>query len=126
MKQKSINIALSLIQLFLLVLTLFICSSTMRFLPWFVEDAFGWFGLFVTVSLLLVLGVIMTYLKKRKGHSITTARQSVPFITAIFLIGIMFLYMTDATVIASLIFNFVMVIITIVFLLQDLFRPNKN
>lgn len=120
---KQTNIKLSFIQLFLLVLNLFICSSNMRFLPWFVEDAFGWLGLFVTVPLLLVIGVIMTYLKKRKGHSITSARQSVPFITAIFLTGIMLLPMTDATVIISLIFNFVMVIITILFILKDI---NKN
>ncbi|SCB69136.1 Protein of unknown function [Bacillus mycoides] len=38
---QQIHIKLSLIQLFLLVLNLFIFSSAMPFLPWFIESAFG-------------------------------------------------------------------------------------
>ncbi|WP_305454417.1 hypothetical protein [Bacillus mycoides] len=42
---KQLHIRLSLIQLFLLVLNIFIFSSALPFLPWFVENAFGWIGI---------------------------------------------------------------------------------
>ncbi|MGG0456432.1 hypothetical protein [Bacillus mycoides] len=41
---KQLHIRLSFIQLFLLVLNLFIFSSALPFLPWFVENAFGGSG----------------------------------------------------------------------------------
>lgn len=126
MKQKNINITLSFIQLFLLVLNLFIFSSRMPFLPWFVEDAVGWFGILITAPLLFGIGVIMIYFQKSKGYDIIVTRKIVPFSASIFSMCIIFSYITDFSNIVALIVNFGMVIITIVFLLQDLFRPNKN
>ncbi|PGL85676.1 hypothetical protein CN931_08705 [Bacillus sp. AFS054943] len=65
MNLKNISVRLLLVQLFSLVLELFISSSRMLFLHWFVEYSFGLLGIFVTTPLLLFIGVIMTYLKKR-------------------------------------------------------------
>ncbi|MES5930128.1 hypothetical protein QCI77_29955 [Bacillus cereus group sp. MG9] len=53
---KQLHIRLSLVQLFLLVLNLFIFSSALPFLPWFVENAFGWIGILATTPLLLIIG----------------------------------------------------------------------
>ncbi|EOP75658.1 hypothetical protein IIQ_05507 [Bacillus cereus VD118] len=52
MSQINLHIKLSLIQLFLLVLNLFILSSAMPFLSWFMESAFGWLGILATTPLL--------------------------------------------------------------------------
>ncbi len=65
MNLKNISMKLLLLQLFSLVLSLFISSSRMLFLPWFVEDSFGLLGIFITTPLLLFIRVTMTYLKKR-------------------------------------------------------------
>ncbi|MDM5153652.1 hypothetical protein QUF88_07365 [Bacillus sp. DX1.1] len=128
MEQTNINIKLSLIQLFLLILNLFIFSSRMRFLPWFVEDAVGWLGIFITSPLLIFIGLKMTSLKKNKkstGYFITKIKQSIPFIASIFSLSIVLLPITDLSNLIALAFNFGMVIITTVFLFQDLFKLNE-
>ncbi|CAH2465045.1 hypothetical protein ACOSJ1_EBGNOMHC_05291 [Bacillus mycoides KBAB4] len=79
MNHKNISMRLLLIQLFFLVLNLFISFSRMLFLPWFVEDSFGLLGIFITTPLLLFIRVTMTYLKKRKGLCIIRTRQTIPF-----------------------------------------------
>ncbi|PFD35115.1 hypothetical protein CN285_24355 [Bacillus cereus] len=61
---QRVHIKLSLIQLFLLILNLFIFSSAMPFLPWFIENAFGWLGIVATTPFLLIIGRIMPQLKK--------------------------------------------------------------
>ncbi|WP_335362961.1 hypothetical protein [Bacillus pseudomycoides] len=98
----------------------------MRFLPWFVEDAFGWFGILITAPVLLGIGVIMIYLQKSKGYAISAMRKMIPFLASIFSIYILLSYITDFSVIMALAVNFGMVIITIVFLLQDIIKPSRN
>lgn len=126
MNQKSLHIKLSLIQLFILIINLFIFSSTMRLLPWFIEDAFGWFGILITAPLLLGIGFIMIYLQKSKGHTISVTRKIIPFLASIFSICIVLSYITDFSVIIALAVNFGMVIITIIFLLQDFSKLSRN
>ncbi|WP_215556865.1 hypothetical protein [Bacillus mycoides] len=126
MKQAKLNITLSLIQLFTLVINLCMCSSTMRFLPWFVEGAVRCYEIFLTAPLLLITGTVMTYHNTRKRHSILPIRQCISFITIIFFVSTFLLPSTDEIVITSLIFNFGMVVITIVFLLKDIAQLNKN
>ncbi|PEX82449.1 hypothetical protein CN450_21985 [Bacillus cereus] len=79
MNLKNISVRLLLVQLFSLVLELFISSSRMLFLPWFVEASFGLLRIFVTTPLLLFIRITMAYLKKRKGLCITRTRQKIPF-----------------------------------------------
>ncbi|MGG0188162.1 hypothetical protein [Bacillus rhizoplanae] len=126
MEQTKMNVRLSVMQLFLLVLSLVAFSSTMRFLPWFVEDAFGWSGILITAPLLFCIGLVMTYLQKNKRYTITAMRKIVPFSASIFSLCIVLLNITDFSIITALVFNFGMLIITIVFLLQDLSKLNKN
>ncbi|PEQ29735.1 hypothetical protein [Bacillus thuringiensis] len=123
---QQIHIKLSLIQLFLLVLNLFIFSSAMPFLPWFTESAFGWLGILATTPLLLIIGRIMPQLKKSEKYCITRTRQVVPFIASIVLLCIMLLPTSELSIVIALTVNGLMVIITIVFLLQDFYRLNKK
>ncbi|PHF12729.1 hypothetical protein COF83_23965 [Bacillus toyonensis] len=88
---QQIHIRLSLIQLFLLGLNLFIFSSAMPFLPWFTESAFGWLAILATTPLLLIIGRIMPQLKKSEKYCITRTRQVVPFIASIVSLCIMLL-----------------------------------
>ncbi|CAG9611318.1 hypothetical protein BACCIP111899_00490 [Bacillus rhizoplanae] len=125
MKQKNMY-RLSLVQLLVFVLNLFIFSSTIRFLPWFVEDAVGWFGVLITAPLLLIIAVMMIYLQESKGYVISRTKKIIPFIASIFSICIVLLNITDLSVITALIFNLGMIIITVIFLLQDFFTLNKS
>lgn len=117
---------LSLIQLLVFVLNLFIFSSTIRFLPWFIEDAVGWFGVLITAPLLLIIAVMMIYLQESKGYVISRTKKIIPFIASIFSICIVLLNITDLSVITALIFNLGMIIITVIFLVQDFFTLNKS
>ena len=66
MKRENIDIKLSFIQLVLLIINLFVFSSTIRSFPCFIEDAFGWYGILITAPLLFSIGVIRIYFQKRK------------------------------------------------------------
>ncbi|MFD3449396.1 hypothetical protein ACFDTO_32990 [Microbacteriaceae bacterium 4G12] len=124
MKQK--NTYITLMQLLVLTLNMIIFSSTMRFLPWFVEDAFGWFGILITTPLLFIIGGIMIYGQKKKGYVITKTRQNIPFIAAIVSLVISISNITGFSVMAALVFNFIMIIITVIFLLQDFSKFNRG
>lgn len=119
-KMKQIHIRLSFIQLFLLVLNLFIFSSVLPSLPWFVENALGWLGILATAPFLLIIGRIIPQLKECKEHGIT--RQMVPFIAAIVSLCIMLLPIMNLSIPIALTVNGLMVIITIIFVVYDFFR----
>lgn len=126
MKQANLTITLTLIQLFTLVTTLFICSTNVPFFPWFIKKGFGWIGIFVTAPVLLIIGTIMTYYDKKKTNSIKRMRQSIPFITVIFFMYVSFFSLTNRIVITTFIVNLVLVIITITFLAQDISKLHRN
>ncbi len=126
MKQANLIITLTLIQLFTLVTILFICSTNVPFFPWFIKKGFGWIGIFITAPVLLIIGTIMTYYDKKKTHSIKRMRQSIPFITVIFFMYVSFFSLTDRIVITTFIVNLVLVIITIMFLSQDISKLHRN
>ncbi|MEH6892352.1 hypothetical protein V7024_22340 [Bacillus sp. JJ864] len=123
---KQLHIRLSLIQLVLLVLNLFIFSSAMPFLPWFVESVFGWLGILATTPFLLMIGRIIPQLKKSKKFCITRTRKVVPFIASIVSLYVMLSPTTELSIVIALIVNGLMAIMTIVYLLQDFYRLNKN
>ncbi|MEH6889547.1 hypothetical protein V7024_07410 [Bacillus sp. JJ864] len=125
MNPKDISKKLLLIQLFLFILNLFIFSSRMRFLPWFIEDSFGLFGVFITGPLLLFIGVIMTYIRKRDAHCITRTKQAIPFLAAVFSIYIITISFTDFVNIVALVFTALLVVITVVLVIQDFLKSNK-
>ncbi|SFC81876.1 hypothetical protein SAMN04488168_11021 [Bacillus sp. 491mf] len=116
---KQLHIRLSLIQLVLLVLNLFIFSSAMPFLPWFVESPLGWLGILATTPFLLIIGRILPQLKKSKKFRITRTRKVIPFLAAIVSLVIMFSPTTELSIVIALIVNGLMAIMTIGYLLQD-------
>ncbi|MEK5126748.1 hypothetical protein [Bacillus sp. FSL R9-9492] len=107
-------------------MNLFIFSSAMPFLPWFIESAFGWLGILATTPLLLMIGRIMPQLKKIEGFCITRTGQVVPFIASIVSLCIMLLPIIELSIVIALTVNGLMAIITIAFLLQDFLRLNKK
>ncbi|EOP60343.1 hypothetical protein IKQ_05987 [Bacillus cereus VDM053] len=125
MEQMNRNLNMSLIQLFLLVLNQFLFSSMFPLLPWLIEDAVAGFGVLITSSLLMFIGMKMMDLNDNNNYLITKIRQSIPFITSIFSCCITIMKITDLSTIVALVFNFVMVIITLVFLLRDLSKLNN-
>lgn len=125
MEQMNKNLNLSLIQLFLLILNQFLFSSRIPLLPWFIEDTVLGFGVLITSSLLLFIGMKMMDLNDNNNYLITKIRQSIPFITSIFSCCITIMKITDLSTIVALAFNFVIVIITIVFLFRDLSKLNN-
>lgn len=123
---KQIHLRLSLIQLFLLVMNLFIFSSAMPFLSWFTESVFAWLGILTSTPLLLTIGRIMPQLQKIEGFCITRPRKIVPFIASIVSLCIMLLPTTELSIAIALTVNGLMGILTIVYLLQDFYRLNKK
>ncbi|PEA55007.1 hypothetical protein CON64_10010 [Bacillus pseudomycoides] len=107
-------------------MNLFIFSSRMRFLPWFIEDSFGLLGVFITGPLLLLIGIIMTYIRKRDAHCITRTKKAIPFIASIFSICIITISFTDFVNIVALVFTALMVVITVILVVQDFLKPNKR
>jgi hypothetical protein len=98
----------------------------MPFLPWFIESAFGWLGILATAPLLLIIGRIMSQLKKSEGFCIARRRQVIPFIASIVSLCIMLLPTMELSIVIALIINGLMALITIVYLLQDFYTLNKN
>ncbi|PEB47806.1 hypothetical protein CON65_12510 [Bacillus pseudomycoides] len=123
---KQLHIRLSLIQLFLLVLNLFIFSSALPFLPWFVENALGWLGILATTPFLLIIGRIMPQLKQSEEIYVTRTRAVVPFIASIVSLCIMLLPTMKLSIVIVLIMNGLMALITIVYLLQDFWKMNEK
>lgn len=123
---KQLHIRLSLIQLFLLVLNLFIFSSAMPFLPWFVENALGWLAILATTPFLLIIDRIMPQLKQSEEFYITRTRAVVPFIASIVSLCIMLLPTMKLLIVIVLIMNGLMALITIVYLLQDFWKMNEK
>lgn len=68
----------------------------------------------------------MTYYDKKKTYSIKRMRQSIPFITVIFFMYVSFFSLTDRIVITTFIVTLVLVIITIMFLSQDISKLHRN
>ncbi|RAN79507.1 hypothetical protein [Bacillus sp. SRB_331] len=126
MKQANLNITLSFMQLFTPITNLFICSTNMSSFPWFIEKGFWRFGFFITTPVLLIIGTITTYYDKNKSYTTKRMRQNIPFIAVIFFMCVSFLSLTERIVITSFIVNFVWVIITIVFLSQDISKLRRN
>ncbi|HCF56098.1 MAG TPA: hypothetical protein DEU03_23850 [Bacillus sp. (in: Bacteria)] len=125
MEQMNRHLNMSLIQLFLLILNQFLFSAMFPLLPWFIEEDVAGFGVLITSTLLMFIGMKMMDLNDNNNYLITKIRQSIPFITSIFSCGIMIMKITDLSTIVALVFNFVMVIITLVFLLRDLSKLNN-
>ncbi|MDA2626727.1 hypothetical protein PDQ36_26390 [Bacillus cereus] len=69
-----------------IILNLFIFTSRMRSFPWFIEDAWGYLGLFLTAPILIVIYFILRYFHKQQ--LVTNINKTIPvFLAANFLIN---------------------------------------
>jgi hypothetical protein len=78
----------------------------MSFLPWFIEDAFGYFGVFITSPILIVTYFLLQRLHKQ--YPVTDLNKFIPLIVAVVSLIVVFMYTTDFLNILVLIVNIVM------------------
>lgn len=103
----------------MLILNLFIFTSRMRFLPWFIEDGWGYAGLLLTSIVLLI--IFFKSYQLHKNGEITTLQEFIPLVSAIFSLFIMLMPLNDFNTIFALIVN--VSIICLTFLIKN---PIKN
>ncbi|MED0959842.1 hypothetical protein [Bacillus paramycoides] len=109
-KQTNITI-LNTLMISMLILNLFIFTSRMSFLPWFIEDGWGYAGLLLTSVVFLISFFISWQL--HKNGELTTLQKFIPLIAAIFSLVIMLMHSSDFKTIFAIMFNSIILIIYI-------------
>ncbi|MGA3602885.1 hypothetical protein [Lysinibacillus agricola] len=97
-----------------IILNLFIFTSRMRFFPWFIEDAWGYLGVFLTAPILIGIYFILRHYHKLQ--LISNSNKVIPLFVAIASLIIIFLPTTDFLNIVALVINVAMVILVATFL----------
>lgn len=87
----------------MLILNLFIFTSRMPFLPWFIEDGWGHLGLLVT-SLVLLIIFLKSY-QLHKNKEISNSQKFIPLVSAIFSLFFLLMPLSDFMTIFALIVN---------------------
>ncbi|WJE77669.1 hypothetical protein QRE62_08590 [Bacillus mycoides] len=95
----------------MLILNLFIFTSSIRFLPWFIEDGWGTLGLLLT-SFVLLITFFKSYQLHKNGER-TILQTSIPLVSAMFSFFVM-LTLSDFMTIFSLIVNVSILIICLI------------
>lgn len=116
MKKNRTITFLNILTMGMLILNLFIFTSRMRFLPWYVEDGWGYLGLLLT-SLVLLIIFIKSYLLHKHGE-ITTLQKFIPLVCAIFSLFILFMQLNDFMTIFALIVDVSLLIICLISFLK--------
>jgi len=112
-KQKNITILNTLI-ISTLVLNLFIFTSRMSFLPWYIEDGWGHLGLLFTSFIFLFC--FFQSSKLHKNGKLTTLQKFIPLASAILSIFVLITPSSDfMTVLANLINTTILTIYITVF-----------
>ncbi|ALQ70389.1 hypothetical protein [Bacillus thuringiensis] len=100
-KQIHITILNTLI-ISMLVFNLFIFTSRMSFLPWYIEDGWGYLGLIFT-SFIFLIAFFMSW-QLHKGGEITALQKFIPLVSAILSIFVLITPSSDfMTILANLI-----------------------
>ncbi|MCU5684479.1 MULTISPECIES: hypothetical protein [Bacillus] len=112
-KQTNITILNTLI-ISTLVFNLFIFTSRMSFLPWYIEDGWGYLGLLFT-SLIFLLCFFQSA-KLHKDGKLTTLQKFIPLASAILSIFVLITPSSDfMTILANLINTIILTIYITVF-----------
>ncbi len=117
MKKKRTITFLNILIMGMLILNLFIFTSRMRFLPWFIEDGWGYSGLLLTSLVLLIIFFKSNQL--HKNGEITTSQKFIPLVSAIFSLFIMLMPLNDFMTIFALIVNVSLLIICLISFLKN-------
>ena len=112
-KQTNITILNTLI-ISTLVFNLFIFTSRMSFLPWYIEDGWGYLGLLFTSFILLLC--FFQSSKLHKDGKLTTLQKFIPLASAALSIFVLITPSSDfMTILANLINTIILTIYIIVF-----------
>ncbi|PDZ07883.1 hypothetical protein COE20_16910 [Bacillus cereus] len=112
-KQRNITILNTLI-ISMSVFNLFIFTSRMSFLPWYIEDGWGYLGLLFTSFIFLLC--FFQSSKLHKNGKLTTLQKFIPLASAILSIFILITPSSDLmTVLANLINTTILTIYITVF-----------
>ncbi|MEM5603626.1 hypothetical protein AAHB61_31365 [Bacillus cereus] len=96
----------------MLIFNLFVFTTRMSFLPWFIEDGWGYLGLVLTSFVLLIIS-FKSYQLYKNGE-ITILQISIPLVSAIFSLFVMFMPLNDFMTIFSLIVDVSILIICLI------------
>ncbi|KLA24238.1 hypothetical protein [Bacillus cereus] len=112
-KHTSITI-LNTLMISMLILNLFIFTSRMSFLPWYIEDGWGYLGLLLTSFIFLIC--FFQSSKLHKAGKLTTLQKFIPLASAVLSIFMLIIPSSDfMTILANLINTIILTIYIIVF-----------
>ncbi|MGS2751082.1 hypothetical protein ACVAMH_30265 [Bacillus zanthoxyli] len=100
-----------------IILNLFIFTSRMRFFPWFIEDAFGYFGVFLTAPILIGIYFILRHFYKQQ--LVTNTNKVIPLFVAVTSLIIVFSQTTDFLNNVALVINVPAVFLAAYFLFNQ-------
>ncbi|KMP77520.1 Uncharacterized protein BCZB5J_02089 [Bacillus cereus] len=100
-----------------IILNLFIFTSRMRFFPWFIEDAFGYFGVFLTAPILIGIYFILRHFNKQQ--LVTNINKTLPLFVAVTSLIIVFSQTTDFLNNVALVINVPAVFLAAYFLFNQ-------
>ncbi|ENQ3106147.1 hypothetical protein SAMN04488168_11490 [Bacillus sp. 491mf] len=118
-KNKKVTI-LNSILVGTIILNLFIFTSRMRFFPWFIEDAWGYLGVFLTAPILI--GIYFILRRFHKQQLVTNINKAIPLFVAVTSLIIVFSQITDFLNNVALVVNVTALFLAAYFL----FNQNKG
>ncbi|NWK67558.1 hypothetical protein HWX41_00255 [Bacillus paramycoides] len=114
MKKQTIITTLNALIISMLVSNLFIFTSRMSFLPWYIEDGWGYLGLLFTSVVFLITFFMSSQL--HKNGELTTLQKFIPLVSAVLSIFVLLIPSSDfMTIVANLINTILLTIYIIVF-----------
>ncbi|MFJ8351875.1 hypothetical protein ACQKNN_21585 [Bacillus paramycoides] len=114
MKKQTIITTLNALIISMLVLNLFIFTSRMSFLPWYIEDGWGYLGLLFTSIVFLITFFMSSQL--HKNGELTTLQKFIPLVSAVLSIFVLLIPSSDfMTIVANLINTIILTIYIIAF-----------
>ncbi|WP_342599571.1 hypothetical protein MHB48_20120 [Psychrobacillus sp. FSL H8-0483] len=101
-KNKKVVI-LNILLVGTIILNLFIFTSRMRFFPWFIEDAWGYLGVFLTAPILIGIYFILRHFHKQQ--LVTSTNKIIPLFVAATSLIIVFMPTTHFLNIVAIVIN---------------------
>ncbi|MEK4487842.1 hypothetical protein MHH81_20255 [Psychrobacillus sp. FSL H8-0484] len=101
-KNKKVVI-LNILLVGTIILNLFIFTSRMRFFPWFIEDAWGYLGVFLTAPILIGIYFMLRHFHKQQ--LVTSTNKVIPLFVAATSLIIVFMPTTDFLNIVAIVIN---------------------
>ncbi|MCU4760089.1 MULTISPECIES: hypothetical protein [unclassified Bacillus (in: firmicutes)] len=111
-KKATLFFFLNIVIIGMLIFNLFVFTTRMPFLPWFIEDGWGYLGLVLTSFVLLIIS-FKSYQLYKNGE-ITILQISIPLVSAMFSLFVMFMPLNDFMTIFSLIVDVSILIICLI------------